>query len=306
MIKSLIGENSFAIDSELRAIVVAYQKDFSDLGIERIDAEEEPYARIEEATTSLNLFARDKLVILNTPSKNKDFLDHFEELVKNMPQTTSLVIVEQKLDKRLSFYKNLKKLTDFKEMNEPDQNSLLSWLVRTAKDHGGTLSRQDASYLCERVGHNQQRLSNELTKLVLYNDDVSRKTIDILTEQTPQSNVFQLLEAAFSGNKNQALGLYKEQRSIKVEPASIIAMLTWQLHIIAVIVASNNMSIDQIAKESKLNPYVLRKSQAIARHHSLSDIRGLLSELLQIDVSIKSTNIDADESLQLFLLKLSN
>jgi DNA polymerase-3 subunit delta len=306
MIKSLIGENHFAVDAELKAMVHAYLKKFSDLGIERIDADEVSYARIEEALTSISFFTPDKLVILHSPSGNKDFVEKFEELINKIPESTTFVIVEQKLDKRLAFYKNLKKLTDCKEMNEPDINSLQSWLVQEAKVQGGSISRQDAVYLIERAGANQQKLSNELTKLLLYEPDISLEAIDILTERTPQGDIFQLLRAAFSGNKNRTMQLYNEQRTMGKEPASIIGLLTWQIRIIAIIISAGDRSIDQIARESKINPKSLRDSQTFARQHNLSDVRHLLSDLLQIDTSIKSSSRDADESLKLFLLKLSN
>src|SRR3546814_19438404 len=55
---------------------------------------------------------------------------------------------------------------------------------------------------------------------------------------TPQSTIFELLDAALSGNTRRALELYEEQRSMKVEPQQIIAMLAWQLHVLAVVKAA--------------------------------------------------------------------
>src|SRR5207302_5372047 len=103
------------------------------------------------------------------------------------------------------------------------------WLSETAKARNATLNPSDASYLVERVGLNQQLLANELDKLLLYNPQITRSSIDQLTDPTPQSTVFQLLEAAFAGRTKQALDLYAEQRGLKVEPQQIIAMLAWQL-----------------------------------------------------------------------------
>jgi DNA polymerase III delta subunit len=113
------------------------------------------------------------------------------------------------------------------------------------------------------------------------------------------------LEAAFAGNVRRALALYEEQRALKVEPAQIIAMLAWQLHVLAVIKTAGSRSTDQIAKEAKLNPFVVRKSQAIANKTSLTGLKRLIADLLEIDVKTKRTSIDADEALQHYLLKLS-
>jgi DNA polymerase-3 subunit delta len=185
-----------------------------------------------------------------------------------------------------------------------DQHGLASWLTAEAKQKDGSLSLADARYLVERVGSNQQLLSNELEKLLLYDSKIDRRTIDLLTDPAPQSTIFQLLEAAFAGHAKTVLKLYAEQRAQKVEPAQVIAMLTWQLHVLAIVKAAGDRSVDTIAKEAKLNPFVIRKSQGIARKLSLSELKELINELLKIDVAMKRTAMDADDALQHYLLKL--
>jgi DNA polymerase III delta subunit len=139
----------------------------------------------------------------------------------------------------------------------------------------------------------------------LYDPKITRQTIDLLTEPTPQSTIFQLLEAAFAGNSRRAMQLYAEQRALKVEPSQIVAMLAWQLHVLAIIKTAGERGVDTIANEAKLNPFVVRKSQSIARNLSLARLKKLVSELLKIDVASKRTSIDPDEALQHYLLALA-
>jgi len=179
-------------------------------------------------------------------------------------------------------------------------------LFDEAKAKKGTLNLGDARYLVERVGADQQLLSSELEKLLLYDANVTRQSIDLLTEATPQSTIFNLLEAAFAGNQKKTLQLYEEQRALKVEPQQIIAMLTWQLNVLAIIKTAGDRSADQIAKEGKLNPFVVRKSQGIARQLSISELKKLISDLLDIDKKSKRTSIDVDEALQNYLLAISS
>jgi DNA polymerase III delta subunit len=163
----------------------------------------------------------------------------------------------------------------------------------------------DARYLVDRVGADQQLLTGEIEKLSLFDPHVSRRTIDSLTEPAPQSTIFQLLEAAFAGRSKQALALYGEQRALKVEPPQIVAMLSWMLHVLAIIKTAGSRTPDQIAKEAKISPFVVRKSQAIARQLTLAELKRLIADLSAIDIKTKRTSIDADEALQHYLLKLS-
>jgi DNA polymerase III subunit delta len=305
MMKVLTGENSFGLQRELHDLVDVFMAEHGDLALERLDGQEAEFSKIREALTSLPFLASKKMVVLRAPSANKEFVESIEQLVADIPETTDVILVEPKLDKRQSYYKFLKKNTDFKEFPELDMNGLARWLVDIAKEQGGSLSSGDARYLVERVGANQQMLSNELEKLLLYETKVTRQTIDLLTEPAPQSTVFQLLEAAFAGNTKRAFKLYEEQRALKVEPQQIIAMLTWQLHVLAIIKTAGDRPSSQIAKEAKINPYVLDKSRSIARDLSLNTLKKLIADLLEIDNKTKSISIDADEALQHYLLKLA-
>jgi DNA polymerase-3 subunit delta len=303
---TLAGENAFGLGEELQKITAAFLAEHDAFGLEKLDGEEAEFNRISEALTSLPFLADKKLIVLRRPSANKEFIDKAEELLAGVPETTDVVIVEPKLDKRLAYYKYLKKSTDFREFKEFDPGGLARWLVQEAAAKEGKISSSDANYLVQRVGANQQLLANELEKLLLHDAQISRQSIDLLTEATPQSTIFELLEAAFAGNAKRAMQLYREQRQLKVEPPQIVAMLAWQLHVLALIKAARDRSADAIAGEAKLSPYVVKKSQSIARKLTLAELKTLVGDLLDIDVRSKKVGLDADEALQNYLLKLAS
>jgi DNA polymerase-3 subunit delta len=285
--------------------VDGFVAEYTDMALERVDGEEAEFVRIQEALTSLPFLSNKKMVVLRAPSASKKFIEEAEKLLSDIPETTDVMIVEPKLDKRLSYYKYLKKSTDFREFPELDANGLSKWLVDTSKEQGGSLSSSEARYLVERVGVNQQILSNELEKLLLHDAKITRVSIDALTEATPQSTIFQLLEAAFAGNTKRMLQLYHEQRALKVEPPQIIAMLAWQLHVLAVIKTAGDRNPSDIAKEAKLSPFVVQKSANIARKLSLTELKKMIADLLRIDMRSKRESIDPDEALQHYLLSLA-
>ncbi|PIZ63049.1 DNA polymerase III subunit delta [Candidatus Saccharibacteria bacterium CG_4_10_14_0_2_um_filter_52_9] len=306
MIITLTGENSFGLQNELRRLTGAFLSEHGDLALERIDGQEASLEHISEALTGLPFLAAKKLVVLRVPGANKQFAEQAEQLLGNVADTTDVILVEPKLDKRLTYYKFLKKNTDFREFLELDQNGLARWLGETAKQQGGSINFGDARYLVERVGANQQLLANELEKLLLYSPAITRKSIDELTEAAPQSTIFQLLEAAFAGRSRRALDIYKEQRTLKVEPRQIVAMLAWQLHVLAVIKTAGDRALGEIAKEARINPFVVTKSQGIARSITLAELKKLIADLLKIDTDSKRTSIDIDEALQHYLLTISS
>ena len=304
MIATLTGSNAFLVHAELNRRMAVFVKEHGDMALEKVDCEEAEYSRITEATQNLPFLASKKLVVLRSPSANKEFTEKFESLLQAIPETNDVLIYEPKLDKRTAYAKALQKKTEFKSFNELDERELPNWLVDEVKNRGGSLSLGDARHLVNRAGANQQLLSNELDKLVLYNPKINRDTIDLMTEEAPQSTVFQLLDAAFAGNTTQALKIYEDQRAQRVEPQAIIPMLAWQLQIIAIVKTAGKKSVDEIAKEAKLNPFVVRKSRGIADKLTMPRIKSLVHELRELDVKLKSTSIDADEALKLYLMNL--
>ena len=303
---TITGDNSFALSAELKKLIKDFLDEYGDMALERIDAEDADFDRIREALQSLPFLAAKKMVIIRNPGSNKQFVEAADKLLSELPDTTDVILVEPKFDKRSGYYKLLKKVTDFREYSELDINSMTKWLSMVAKEQEGHLSQSDATYLIERVGANQQLLSNELEKLLLYNKNISRETINILTELTPQSTVFELFDTAFNGDPKRTIELYKEQRRLKMEPQKIIAMLAWQLHVLALIKTAGERTPQEVAIAAKLNPFVASKSSGIAKYLTLAKLKKLIADLLVIDIRLKQDSTNADEALQNYLLAIAN
>ncbi len=305
MIITLTGANTFLLKRELKRLVDAFVSEYGDMALERLDGEELAYDRLRESLQSMPFLASKKLVVLRSPGANKEFAEKAAALLGDLPETTDVIIVEPKLDKRLSYYKFLKANSTYHEYPEADAPALIQWLVGEANAQQASITREDARYLIDRVGTNQQLVANELDKLIAYSSQITRQSIDLLTEPTSVSSIFDLLDAALAGRATQALALYQEQRNQKVEPQQILAMLAWQLHTLAIVKVAGSRDPGMIAKEAKLNPYVVRKTQTVASHLTLKQVALLLDRTLALDIRLKSQAVDADEALMHLLTSLT-
>jgi len=304
MIVTITGSNNFLVETELKNILSDFKNLHGEIAIEQIDGSDVEYQAIFESVSNLSFLTPSKMIILRRGSGNKIFMDSIEEIIKNTPDTNDLVIIEPNIDKRLAYYKTLKKLTDLREYNELDSNQLVRWIDEEVEKRGGQISNADIRHLIDLTGLNQMKLSNEITKLISYQRRINKESIDLLVEPIPQTTIFQLLDAAFSGQSKQLLKIYDDQKKQKIEPQQIIAMLAWQLHILAIIKASGKDSSGKIAKENNLSPFVVSKSLNIAQRLNLGDIKKLTGNLLELDVKLKNKNIDIDEALLQLLLSI--
>lgn len=305
MITTLTGNNSYLIFSKLRQLEQDFLKSNEQIGIEKFDGVEVDPAEFIAAIKTMSLFAPKRLLIVYDLSANKILAEQIEQIISSVSDTTSLVIIEANPDKRTSYYKNLQKLTDLQEFRQLDENQALSWIKSYVKDMGGEISSSDAKYLVGRLSVDQQLLHNELDKLIAYQPKVTTKTIDLLVEPTPQSSVFELLDTAFAGNKHRTLSIYNDQRQQNVEPLAILGMIGWQLHALAIVSLAGDRNVDTIARETRLNPFVIRKSQALLKQRSFGQIKQLIDDTLKTDIRLKSQYVDEDEALMQLLIRIA-
>jgi DNA polymerase-3 subunit delta len=304
MVITLTGNNSYLIKQRLAALTNPFLAKHGELALQQIDAEEAEADAILEAIQSLPFLASRKMVVVRGLSANKAAAEKIEQIISSANDTTDIVIYEPIVDRRTSYFKVLKTQTQSEEYAELDVQNLARWLVDEAKKQGGQLSFSDASYLVERAGANQEQLANELQKLLTYNPEISRQNIDELTVKTPQSKVFDLIDAAFGGNKKRALELYDEQRAQKVEPQAIIAMMAWQLDLIALALYGKGKDSSQIAKDAGVSPYPVVKAQRLAAKLDNQKFQTMVDRALYIDQKSKTTQLDLDEALKTYIVTL--
>lgn len=304
MVQTLSGENSYLLRSTVKKLVDTFVEKYGDFGLEKINAEEATYQRIFESVTSLPFLADKRMVIIESPSANKGLIENCKVLIDSINDQTDVIFVESTFDKRSRLYKYLKKNTDFKEFTELSEQELSSWIVDKVIHQNGKISINDARNLVHRVGTNQQQLSHELDKLLSFSPIVSKQSIELLTSQKPSSTIFDLLEASLHGDQRRALTIYEQQRNQKVEPQEILALLGWQLKVLAIVKTGGTMSPDNVARDAKINPFVVRKTAVLTRKLSITDIKSLVARTLDLDMKLKSVNIDADEAVKNLLITL--
>lgn len=307
MITTLTGSNTFLLRDKLSALVTAYTQVHGNHELERLDGEQVSLDQIKGALESLPFLAEQKCLVLYNPQAVAGFADAHESLLADIVDSVQVIIVEPAIDKRTKYARYLQKQTQYHEFNELAGPDLLAWIVETAKQAGATIDRPTAQQLIDRVGTEQYTLYNELHKLAAYDETITEATIQLLSQQTPQSTVFQLIDAIFSGQVETALGLYDDQRAQKIEPQKILYMIVRQVYIIGVVSAAPATYKDNdIAQETKFHPFVVQKARQAARRLSKPMLTRCVAELRDIDRTQKTTTVQLDEQLRSFIVTVSH
>ncbi len=306
MITVAAGPNTYMRDALVADMVTAYKTRHGDLNFELLDGSEATHEAIIAACTTLPFLADARMVVVKQFTACKQLLEAVEAFVAVVHALpTDVLLIDDKLDKRTSWYKVLQKQTKLHDFQPLDARGVEQWLVAEASSRGGKISSADARLLIARVGEDQQLLSHELSKLLTYNPAITKQTIELLCDPLPQSTIFMMVEALFSGDIQKALLLYDDQRHQRVEPQAIMGMVVWQMHMVALAKTAGSRSAQEIAKQAGVSPFALQKSQGLASRLSLRDIKRLFAYLTEADLRTKTESVDADRLMQTALIHIA-
>jgi DNA polymerase III delta subunit len=303
MVITLTGDN-FGIHQTLSQLAERFVAKFGPHSYERVDGETFEPSNLASLLQGASLFTPQRLVVLKDGSKNKPLWDALGDWVEKVPDGVTLVVVEADLDKRTKTYKALKSKTEFKEFIPVSNAELVKWLQAEAKKLGAEVKPADAQYLVERTGGDQWRLSQEVMKLANHKDGITRQTIEELVEPSPEGSAFELLDAALDGNAEKVQKLIDSLKS-EEDPYKLFGLLTSQIHTLAVVAAAGDRSADQVAKDSGLHPFVVRKTVPAAKRLGAKRIAEIVEQVANCDVQLKSTGADPWFLLSVMFQKLA-
>lgn len=298
MITVLTGKNLYEIQKEASKLIDDFIDKHGD-SIERFDGSEiDNSDALIDAVRSVSFLEPRKMVVVRDFAQSKALLERVELLIESTADTTDLVLIDPKLDKRTAEFKMLKKSTQLKEFKELEPYLLEKWAVAEAEILGSTLKNNDAKYLVELIGPNQQMLKSEIDKLAISSKTITRDLINQLIEATPQSKVFALLDYLFNGEANKAWSIYLDQRAQGEEPHKILSMIVWQLQqLVTAMYVPNNSKETLIA--DGMSPYSAKKSLDMVKKIDKATLKFLVNELSELELQSK-TSADIESALALY------
>lgn len=301
------GNDYISVNNKISEIIK--KNDFSNASISKYDLSE---GLLDDALEDLNtygLFSDKKIVIINNFDKMDPLLNNIEELLKYVENSSSLnllFVVSDKYDDRKKIIKDLKKKMEFIKISTDSVEFTKSCL------EGYKIENGVINLLVNNTLGDVTRLYNECNKLKTYKindkyiskDDVEELSFKKLGDSTEIT--FQFSRALAEKDKKSALILYQELLNYKIEPLSIIGLLASQFRIMYQVksLEEKNMRNDEIASSLKEKPYRITKTRELTRYYSKKEILDLMIKLEDIDLKIKTTSVDANTLVQLFILNI--
>jgi DNA polymerase-3 subunit delta len=240
----------------------------------------------------------------------KEFRDALVAYLPQIPPTTALVLVESRPLPERNRFLNLagRHESGFaKRYDPPKGQALVQWIIKRARAAGGEFTSEAAQALASAVGEDTRLLDNEIEKLVAYADysrPVDLPDVEMLTPYGGEVKIFDMVDAMGQKRGPAAVGyLLRLLDQPNQSPLSVFGMIARQFRLL---LAARELLADgaapaQVTAELSLPPFVASKVVDQARLFSLADLEAIFRRLLDMDLGIKSSQIDGALALETFV-----
>ena len=275
------------------------------------DIEEVPLEKALEDLDTYGFLSSKKVVIIKNIDilkydDNKKDLDHLFKYLENSSSDNLLIIEVKKLDNKTKISKELKKKCNYIE------SSLNTKSFINGQLKGYDISQDTINLLDEYCLEDITKIYNECEKLKEYRIDEKKITSQDVRELVvrkqgdTKETTFQFSRALAEKNKKEALNLFNSLLEKNNDSIAIVGLLASQLRIIyqVKILEERNMSDREIASTLGEKEFRIKKTRELTRLYSRDELNKLIITLSDIDLKMKTTDIDPKHLIQMFIINL--
>lgn len=260
---------------------------------------------------TVSLFDEKKLIIINSDnlfSSKKDIdTKILEEYLAN-PNPNSIVVFichTQTVDSRRKIYKLIKEKGKIIEFNK--NIDTYEYTKRIFEDYH--INRDGINLFLKRVGSNPLIIKNEVLKLKNFKGEDKLITLDDIKNITSinnNNNVFDLIDFIVNKKKKESIATYHNLLLLGEEPIKIIVLLANQFRLLYQVkeFTKKGYSEEDIANTLHLKRYPVHLAIQSSYKYDSKVLLKNLEDLADLDIKIKTGNIDKNLAVELYLLGL--
>jgi len=309
MIYLLYGKNDYLINEQVKKIIANEKID--DINVINYEFNAQNMHKVIEECNTISLFSEKKAIIVNNTTlfnrvKNDDIdTDEIINYFNNGSENILIFINNQEtIDNSKKITKLLKEKGIIKEFNDSDIKNIVKNMIEPYK-----ISYDNIMLLINRVGKDLNLLNNEIEKIKIYKDEtheITKEDILKLTSINIDLSAFNFADQITNNNKEAALKIFNEMLLVNNDATKIIPLLASKFRLIyqASELKKMGYTFNQIAQTLEQKEYPVKLALESSYKLNSSKLLQILEELANLDISIKTGQIDAKLGMQLFILNI--
>ena len=218
----LCGEEGYLKKQYKNRFVKAMLPEGDTMNYSYYEGKNTPVKEAIDLAETLPFFAERRLIVFENTGFFKtaagaDLADY----IKDMPETTCFIFVEEEIDKRNKLYKAVKSKGYIAELSTQDAGTLKRWVAGLVRKEQKQISESVIVYFLDKVGTDMENIQGELEKVFCYaleRDTITKEDIDAVCVTQITNHIFEMVDAVAAGNQQKALDLYYELLALKEPP----------------------------------------------------------------------------------------
>jgi len=266
-----------------------------------IEGEDFSTLLVEELLRSQSLFEKKNVVVLNRIFENVEACDFILEKIEDISESPNIFLCWEEcvnkniLDKISAF---IDKTQEFKLL---EKQKVKDFIKEESKKTGIIIDRQREIEIGEKFGSDLWGIKSEIEKIFLLGQDKFKETVPSFDEV----NIFHLTDAFGSKDKRRAWVLYQKALLSGLSAEEVFWKLSWQVKNILLVKRMSEelkKSAEEIVKESKINPFVVKNCLNFSRNFDIEKLNALYLELVDIYHNVMRGRMEIETSVEKFLL----
>lgn len=240
----------------------------------------------------------------------KEEAERLKAFLADLPETTCLLFIEEKVEKTNGLYKAVVKHGQAVEFKKPTEKDLTIWVRKKGREYGILLSDAVAGLFLQTVENSMENIDSELRKLAAYKGEekeVAPADIRAVCTASLEAKVFDLVRAVAEKKPEKALMLYRNLLSVKESPYMVLSLITRQFRLIlqTLLFSLNGLHNDAIADKLEIRDFAVREYQRQSKRFPAAGWKQALRDCLETDLAIKTGKMAEETAVELLLMKYS-
>jgi len=268
-------------------------------------------SEVVDLAGTMPFFAERRVIIIENSGWLKSGNDQFLALVKAIPDTTYLILVEEETDKRSKLYKAVTANGYAALCEMQDEATLRKWVMGLLKKENKLITPDALTLLLDKTGTSMENIRREVEKLVCYkyyDEGITVSDVEELCIVQIQNQIFDMVEAVAQKKQKQALKLYYNLLALKEAPMKILALIARQFNMLLQVkeMKTKGYHESDIAKQTGLNPYYLKKKYIPqAAQFKQAQLETALKACVEAEEAVKTGRMPDLLSVELIIVSMS-
>ncbi len=312
MIIFIYGKDVYRLQQKLKEIIDEY-RDIHKSGLNlRFLEKDESVKDLLDCNKQVSMFDEKRLFILSDVFNNTVFKEDVIKNIENLLSSENIFVIYgegevRKNDKLLTLLKKEKdkKRVIIKDYPFLPEKKLYLWIEAEFLKNNVNADKNAIFKLQEMCGSDTWRLKNEVEKLSCYKNKIKEEDVNLLVSGDVNTDIFKTIDAMAEKDVKKAFIFFYNHLKKQESPHYLLSMIVYQFRNLFTVkdLIERGLSYNEAKTESGINPYVFKKTYYQAQNFSKKELSDIYNRLFDIDLKIKTGQVDPVLALHNFLFK---